>query len=194
MLMKLFFIWLLLFSNVIYASSFDEGLNLSQKGDFKNAYIKWYTIAKEGNRDAQFQIGLMYSFGNGVIIDHLESIRWIKLAANNGNRTAQLFLGDTYFEGKNIKQNFVEAKKWYKLSADLGDEDALVALGRIYEKGLGVSKNKAYSYMWYSIAAKNGCDVGIGEADRLFEKLNSSELKQSKKLIKLCANKSYKNC
>ncbi len=194
MLVKLFFIWLLLFSNIIKASSFDEGLIFSQKSDFKNAFLKWYPIAKEGNKDAQFQIGLMYSFGNGVKIDHLESIKWIKLAGNNGNRTAQLFLGDAFFDGKNILQNFVEAKKWYKLSADLGDEDALVALGSIYENGLGVSIDKAYSYMWYSVAAKKGCDVGIEESDRLFKKLNPNELRQSKKLITLCTNKNYKNC
>ena len=194
MLIKLIFIWLLLISNVIYASSFDEGLNLSQKGDFKNAYIKWYPIAKQGNRDAQFQIGLMYSFGNGVKVDHLESIKWIKLAGNNGNRTAQLFLGDLYFDGKNVRQNFIEAEKWYKLSANLGDEDALVALGHIYENGFGFVIDKAYSFMWYNIAAKKGCDVGIEESDRLFKKLKFSELKQSKELMKLCTNKNYKDC
>ena len=99
-----------------------------------------------------------------------------------------------YFDGKNVRQNFIEAEKWYKLSANLGDEDALVALGHIYENGLGFVIDKAYSFMWYNIAAKNGCDVGIEESDRLFKKLKFSEQIQSKKLMKLCSDKNYKDC
>ena len=193
-LKQITFIFLLFTSNYIQASSFEEGLNFSQNGDFKNAFIKWLPVAKQGNRDAQFQIGLMYSYGNGVKQDYLEAIKWHTLAGNNGNRTAQLFLGDLYFDGENVPQNFVEAKKWYSLSANLGDEDALIALGRIYEKGLGVSIDKAYSYMWFNIAAQNGCDVGVEESDRLRKTLKLSELKQSKQLMELCTIKNYKNC
>tara|TARA_B100000768_G_scaffold22866_1_gene20419 strand:+ start:536 stop:1141 length:606 start_codon:yes stop_codon:yes gene_type:complete len=193
-LKQIIFIFLLFTSNFIQASSFEEGLNFSQNGDFKNAFIQWHPLAKQGNIDAQFQIGLMYSYGNGVKQDYFEALKWHELAGNNGNRTAQLFLGDLYFDGENIPQDFKKAKKWYSLSADLGDEDALIALGRIYEKGLGVSIDKAYSYMWFNIAAQNGCDVGVEESDRLGKTLKSSELKRSKKLMKLCSNKNYKNC
>ena len=57
-----------------------------------------------------------------------------------------------------------------------------------------MSIDKAYSYMWFNIAAQNGCDVGVEESDRLRKTLKSSELKQSKELMKLCSNKNYKNC
>ena len=56
MLVKLFFIWLLLFSNIIKASQFDEGLIFSQKGDFKNAFLNGTLLQKKAIKMHNFKL------------------------------------------------------------------------------------------------------------------------------------------
>ena len=46
LLKRIVFIFLLFTSNFVQASSFEEGLNFAQNGDFKNAFIKWLPVAK----------------------------------------------------------------------------------------------------------------------------------------------------
>jgi len=44
---------------------------------------------------AQFNLGLMYDFGEGVPEDDEEAVRWYREAAEQGNAAAQVNLADT---------------------------------------------------------------------------------------------------
>ena len=47
--------------------------------------MKWYTLAAEqGLAPAQFNLGLMYEKGNGVIKDNVYAHMWGNIAASNG--------------------------------------------------------------------------------------------------------------
>ena len=53
-------------------------------------------LAKRGNFDAQFQLGIMYAVGRGVTKDLKEAARWYRKAAEWGHAKAQNRLGDMY--------------------------------------------------------------------------------------------------
>ena len=48
--------------------------------------VKWYKLAaKQGNADAQGNLGVMYAFGMGVLKDYVYAHMWGNIAAKNGN-------------------------------------------------------------------------------------------------------------
>ena len=56
--------------------------------------IKWYTRAAEGGfTQGQFNLGVCYMNGTGVIVDMREAVKWYTLAAEGGNSDAQKSLG-----------------------------------------------------------------------------------------------------
>jgi len=46
--------------------------------------------ALQGNKDAQYALGLCYAEGRGVEEDHIEAYYWLSLAIKQGDRDAEL--------------------------------------------------------------------------------------------------------
>lgn len=76
--------------------------------------------AKQGNADAQFNLGLMYDSGRGVRQDYTKAVQWYRKAAEQGNAKAQYNLGLMYANGKGARQNLVIAKEWFGKACDNG--------------------------------------------------------------------------
>ena len=69
--------------------------------------------AEQGDADAQFELGSMYYWGEGVPADNAESVRWYQLAAEQGHTRAQLILGLR-------SSDDAESARWYRAAADRG--------------------------------------------------------------------------
>ncbi len=79
--------------------------------------------AKQGDADAQNNLGAMYDAGDGIPENDAEAVKWYLLAAEQGNSIAQNNLGAMYFAGEGIEENQVEAYKWFFISGELGNDD-----------------------------------------------------------------------
>jgi TPR repeat protein len=75
-------------------------------------------LAEKGDANAQFQVGVMFSGGQGVKQDLPEAIRWFRLAADQGNADAQYSLGQEYAIGDGIEKNPEEAYFWLDLASN----------------------------------------------------------------------------
>jgi len=60
------------------------------------------TAADQGDARAQYNLGFMYYFGEGVPQDHAEAVHWYRLAAEQGDARAQYNLGFMYDNGKGV--------------------------------------------------------------------------------------------
>ena len=81
----------------------------------------WYLrAARQGDADAQNNLGAMFDAGEGVLEDDLEAMHWYRLAANQGNSVAQNNLGALYFAGTTAEPDLVEAHKWFLIAEALG--------------------------------------------------------------------------
>jgi S1-C subfamily serine protease len=79
---------------------------------------KWYhKAADQGQIMAQFCLGGLNMFGNGMTEDHTEAAKWYRKAADQGYAIAQLTLGEMYLGGDGVPHNNVEAYKWITLCA-----------------------------------------------------------------------------
>lgn len=86
--------------------------------------------AANGDREAQFALGLMYYQGDGVEENHYEAADWWYRAAENGHSKAQFLIGVAYCSGDGVKQDKNEGIKWIKMAAEQGDVDAIKWLSK----------------------------------------------------------------
>ncbi len=62
-------------------AGFDEGVAAYKRGDYVTAIREWRPLAKQGNANAQYNLGVMYNEGLGVPQDYAEGVRWYRKAA-----------------------------------------------------------------------------------------------------------------
>ena len=117
-------------------------------------FDKQLTLAKVGDVDAQYQVGLAYELGQTVSVDEAEAARWFRQAALQGNVEAQYHLARLVSRGaKGLKQDYPTALKLYQDAAAKGYAPAMDALGQAYQQGRGTEVDLAKAAEWYQKAA-----------------------------------------
>jgi len=92
-------------------------------------------------------LGLCYSYGIGVLEDHVEAAVWWKKATEQGHRGAQSVLGSFYDKGKGVPQDYWQAVFWYLKAAEQGDKDAKSELGNMLGRACKPYSNSLQKWM-----------------------------------------------
>lgn len=95
-----------------------------------DAELFWntYTAALRGDREAQFQTGVMFERGIGVDVNQSEAAKWYEKAAIQGHKDAQFNIGIMYASGRGIEKNEQFAMMWLASSAKQGDKESRILL------------------------------------------------------------------
>lgn len=112
---------------ITYAQNFDKADKAYEAGDYTTAAKEFRLLAEQGDAGAQFNLGYMYSKGEGVVQDYAEAMRWYRLAAEQDYADAQFNLGLMHFKGQGVPQDYVLAHMWFNIAAASGHEYALKA-------------------------------------------------------------------
>lgn len=145
-----------------YAQGFDRGVFAYRLGLYQAALREWKPLAENGDVRAQYMLGYMFDFGEGVSEDDEKALRWYHLAAEQGDANAQFNIGMIYDFGVTdesrggIHENDTEAVLWYLRAAQQGQVDAQYYLGLRYLGGEGVDRDVAESVRWHRKAAAQG--------------------------------------
>ena len=67
-----------------WSADFQKGLTAYKSGDYATALREWTPLAKQGDADAQYNLGVMYEKGRGVPKDDKTAVKWYRLAAKQG--------------------------------------------------------------------------------------------------------------
>ena len=95
--------------------------------------VVWYLeMAKNGDADAQYNLGSVYETGFGVKADILEAVDWYKKAAEQDHQLAQLKLGILYVLGDGVRQSVIKGTNWIHSASENGNKFA----GALYAKVL----------------------------------------------------------
>jgi TPR repeat protein len=86
-----------------------EGIQSFQVQDYRSAFIRLKPEAKKGNREAQYAVGYMYYYGQGVVEDRKKAGFWIKKAAEQGQADAKKALSLLYKENVDNQKTFHSA-------------------------------------------------------------------------------------
>ena len=144
-----------LFRSVAFNASagFNEGLTAEKQGDLKTEFSEWKPLAEQGNAFAQYYLGMMYEYGQGVEQDYGQALAWYWKAADQGNADAQSKLGLMYSKGRGVAQDYGQALAWHRKAAEQGNADAQYNLGVKYQFGRGVPQNDVVAYALYNLSA-----------------------------------------
>lgn len=119
--------------------------------------------AEQGDTDAQYLLGRMYTEGRGVRKDEDQATYWYKKASEGyrqaaiqGSPEAQFDLGIMYAKGLGVSKDEAKAFQWVQQSAEQGHVDAQYNLAEMYRNGRGVNKDRGKSVELYQKAAANG--------------------------------------
>jgi TPR repeat protein len=115
---------LLLLLSTPALADFQAGCSAFDRGDYAVAREQWAPLAEQGDAKAQFRLGCLYAFGQGVARDYGFALRLYRLAAEQGDLDAKNNLGGMYAEGMGVPPDPVQAYMWFELAAGRGHEMA----------------------------------------------------------------------
>lgn len=150
------------------------------------------SLAAQGNSMAQYNLGFMYSNGEGVTKNDAKAARWYRLAAEQGNVPAQYNLGMMYYSGVGVLQNYIEAARWLRMSAEQGVAAAQGMLGWMYYDGKGVPQNYVIAYMWSNLAAAQDGQGGLRDA--VAKSMTREDLARAQQMSQECLERNYQGC
>ena len=95
---------------------FTQAAQAHRQGHYRQAAALWQELAEKGVRDAQYNLGLMYRYADGVPEDLAAALRWYKRAAEQGDIQAQYEVGLMYQEGIGVAADQTEAHRWFTMN------------------------------------------------------------------------------
>ena len=107
-----------------WAGDFQKGMSAYASGDYTTAVKEFAASAEQGAVNAQYMLGTMYHYGQGVPQDYKQAVKWYTKSAEQGNVRAQSNLARMYKKGKGVPQDHVYAHMWFNLVAVDGMKDA----------------------------------------------------------------------
>jgi len=111
----------------------------SQSAD-ESVALGWYLpAAKQGDIEAQYNLGYMYETGWGVSINEKEAARWYQEAATGGHDQAQLRLGLMYMVGAGVAQSKPKGVEWLRKAAAGGSRVAERLVQELFDSADGAS-------------------------------------------------------
>lgn len=134
--------------SLVYASA-DEAWRAHSEKDYARAVQLAQTPAQEGNKDAQYLLGLAAKHGRGVEQSHQAAVKWFTLAAERGHADALNDLGTSYSRGEGVARDDAKAFGYFRMAAERGSAAAQRNVGQMYEKGVGISKDNLKALYWY---------------------------------------------
>lgn len=138
------------------------------RGDWSSAFQLLVPLSRQGNPEAQYQVGLMEASGKAVGRSNVTAASiCYRRAAEQGLAKAQNLLGASlkYGLGPNPAV-YAQAMMWFRKAADQGNADAEYNLGLMYYEGQGgISQDYRESMKWLQQSAAQGnpkAFIGMG--------------------------------
>lgn len=117
----------------------------------------WLDLAKQGDIDAAYKMGMVYDTAMGVPRDAQLAVKWYQHAAQAGHLHAQHNLAVAYANGDGVDLDIHQAIDWWQKAANGGNADSQYNLGIVYAMGVhGIKKNIAMAEKWWHMAAMQG--------------------------------------
>lgn len=154
---------LLVFSFVVQAQEKNVSAQLLQEGQEllkankpAEAAVKFEAAARQGNSDAQNELGKLYMQGLGVAWDAEKARDLFQQSADGGNIRGMTNLGMMYKGYRGIVQDWDKAAQWLTKAAELGQPMAQCELAALYAYGFSVELDQKKAFEWYSKSAEQG--------------------------------------
>jgi TPR repeat protein len=145
-----------------------EGVSAYEAGDYHAALNILRNPAREGDRVAQYYLGLIFTYGQGTTADPSAGVGWYDMAAKQGYAPAEAELGLAYLQGEGVEKDLVVARNWLERAALNGSADAAYNLATLYKDGHGVPQDIETAFYWYTWSIRSGMSDEAHELGLLY--------------------------
>lgn len=178
---------LFLIAAAAQGAAFHDGVTALQNKDFDGALAIFEPLAKQGNGDAEFMLGVMRENGLGVDKDLSAAAAWYRRAAEAGVASAQYNLGVFYQLGKGVPADPREALKWESRAAAQGHARAQNNLGTMYYTGAGVVRDTVEAWKWLTLASRGlhgeARDLALRNIAAIEKEMSADDLAEAKRRV-----------
>lgn len=130
------------------------GMAAFKNKDYQRAYQEFKASADAGQAEAEFDLGVMYAQGLGVLRDLNAAASWYRKAADQGNAEAEFALGQMYAHGWGVPRDTADAIRWFEMANSVDSDGPPTDWLAI--EGYGMDKDPAQAVFWYQKAANSG--------------------------------------
>lgn len=134
-----------------YDADLNSGIGAYDSKNFSMAYQLLAPLAANDNAEAIWRIGMMQSFGLGMIENQKQGVESFQRAVDLGHDMALHMLGVAYMMGEGVEKNLDTAIFWFEKAAAVGLQGAAFSLSMIYSDMLDDNKK---AEEWINIANK----------------------------------------
>ncbi len=143
-----------------------------EQGSARAQYYLFEEAAAQGHQEAQYTLGMMYLYGQGVRQDSREAFHWFKRAADRELVEAQIEVGLAYSKGQGVEPDYLGALHYFSCALERGgvkaqhylfdqvarqkNTNAQYILGGMYLYGQGVRQDSREAFHWFERAADQG--------------------------------------
>jgi len=124
--------------NTLKISETDTNVQKEKKQVKKIDFSVVKQKANNGDKEAQFELGVAYYTGKGIEWNKNKAFKWFEKSANQGHAVAQQNLGAMYSNGEGVEASHKKAVKALNKAIALGSKEAQALLNKIsrlyYEK------------------------------------------------------------
>ncbi len=122
-------------------------------GNFDVAFRLWSELARDGDPNAAFSVGLMHDLGQGTPSDVAAAFDWYSRAAVAGVAAAEFNVAVMLDSGRGVPRDTLLASIWYGRAAARGNRRAQYNIAQLYADGDGVPQNADLARAWLHAAA-----------------------------------------
>lgn len=151
----------LILASLVQADALDDGQAAFDAKQYQQAFTLWSPLAKKGNPDAEYNLGLLYMNGLGVKKNDRLALMWFIRAGQQGMADAQYNAGVMYYLGQGVYPSFKSAIAWWQLAANKGHANAENNLAAMYAYGYGVGVDQKKAIALWTDAAEQGLPNAI---------------------------------
>lgn len=147
----------------------NQAIEAQKDGRLERAFKLTRSLARRGNAEAQFRLGLMFTSGQGVRKSQPRASEWLRKAALQGHVAARNKLSVTYLvgSGQAAAERDPDAERWMRESAEEGTYDTRYKLALLYFEGRIVEKDPDEGLHWLALAAADWPKQGRRLENRL---------------------------
>lgn len=98
-------------------ADYEQGLRHYEAKRYLHAIEDFTVMAARGHIGAEFMMGVLYFYGNGVGRDSGIAAVWFHKSALKGHPPAQLALGSIHIRGVGVRQDLSDAYMWLTLAS-----------------------------------------------------------------------------
>ena len=110
LILNLVSVFILITGTPAHATTIDRAKQLITAKDFSGAHTIYLSLAKKGDREAQYSLGVLYRNGHGINKDLKLAYKWFRASAKQNHEKSQYELGILYKSGLGTDKNLVKAQ------------------------------------------------------------------------------------